>query len=345
MASDPGAPSRAEIADLDAVLERYGRRREGEASVVSAGTLNRNFRVATDRGPVFARRHRDGVVLDRVHREHEVIRWASERDVPAMAPLAASDGATVVEIEGGLWALFPWIEGRTLPRGEATPREVEALGEMHGRVRRALVDHPESSGAGSVAALREALHWDTAESLAALDAIEPRVRADPERTHLEEGLAVQRRLLEGGAARPLSDFESLPRQLLHGDFHEQQVLVDADGAVVAVVDWEMVRVAPRVWELIRSLSYSLVLETELVDDYLRGFRRHVSLTAEECRAGVELWWQTRLHSTWVWEAYFLEGNERVGELLADTDAHLRRFADEGWRAAIADRLVAGSGAG
>jgi thiamine kinase-like enzyme len=114
--------------------------------------------------------------------------------------------------------------------------------------------------------------------------------------------------------------------------------------VVAVVDWELARVALRVWELIRSLSFSLILETELVDDYLRGYARHVRLTAEECRAGVELWWQTRLHGTWVWEAYFLEGNERVGALLDETDAHLRRFADAGWRSAIAERLIAGIGA-
>jgi homoserine kinase type II len=345
MASDPGAPSRSEIAELDAMLGRYGRRREGEASLISAGTLNRNFRVATDRGPVFARRHRDGVDLDGVRREHEVIRWASERGVPAVGPLAASDGATVVEVEGALWALFPWVEGRVLGRGEATPREVEALGEMHGRVQRALVDHPESTGADPRAALQETLRWDTAESVASLARIEPLVRAAPEWSHLAEGLSVQRALLEDGAARSALDFEWLPCQLLHGDFHEHQVLVDSEGSVVAVVDWEMTRVAPRVWELIRSLSYSLVLETELVDDYLRGFRRHMTLTAAECRAGVELWWQTRLHSTWVWEAYFLEGNERVGELLADTEAHLRRLADEGWRAAIAGRLVAGSGGG
>jgi len=120
------------------------------------------------------------------------------------------------------------------------------------------------------------------------------------------------------------------------------VLLGAEDAVVAVVDWELTRAAARIWELVRALSFSQVLETDLLAHYLRGFRRHVTLSEEECREGIELWWQTRLHGTWVYATYFLEGNERVAPFLEETDRHLRRFADERWRRAIADRLILGS---
>ena len=192
--------------------------------------------------------------------------------------------------------------------------------------------------------LAEQLAWDTDASIEALRRVEEAARERLEDRAVLEAIEFHRRLLEGDVARPFSEIGELPCQLLHGDLHDEQVLLAEDDSVVGVVDWELTRVAARVWELIRSRSFSGVLETHLPDHYLRGFRGHVQLTEQECRGGIELWWQTRLHGTWVYEVYFLEGNDRVRPLLGETDRHLRRFADETWRTQIADRLVAASSA-
>ncbi|MBT5774482.1 MAG: hypothetical protein HOH95_08905, partial [Dehalococcoidia bacterium] len=74
--------------------------------------------------------------------------------------------------------------------------------------------------------------------------------------------------------------------------------------------------------------------------YLGGYRKQMALSEDECRAGIEFWWQNRLHGTWAYRAYFLEGNDRVTAFFPEMDRHLRAFADPRWREQIADRLVA-----
>lgn len=350
-------PPDPDLEALDRLLPHYGLRRSGAPQHIAAGTLNRNYRVPLavvdgiernlpsdnpDATTVFARRYRPDLAADEIQREHAITGWVADRGIPTVAPLTTAEGDTVVEIDGVRWSIFPWVTGRTPSRGAITASEAESIGDAHGRVQQALAAHPESAGA-TMTSHPARLAWDTATALEILARIETAAEAASAPRDLLEALAFRRRLLEGDQPRPFADFAELPCQLLHGDFHDDQVLLapsDTDDTVVGIVDWELTRVAARIWELVRALSYSQLLETDGLEAYLRGYRRHVTLSEQECRAGIDLWWQTRLHSAWVYEAYVLQGNDRVAPLLLETDAHLRRFADERWRTAIADRLVA-----
>ncbi len=329
----------SDLANLDLVLDAFKLPRTGDPSEVSGGTLNDNYHVTTADGPFFARRYRTGIEADRIRHEHSITRWVADRHAPAIAPLARPTGETVVEVEGRLWSLFPWVDGRAPVRGEIRPLEAEAIGEAHGHVQHLLADHPESEGA-SLKLLSERVAWDTSASLESLAAIEDRATEVGATQSLLDALAFQHQLLESEPSRSFEEFDWLPTQLLHGDFHDQQVLRGAGDTVGGVVDWELTQPASRVWELIRSLHFARLLETDLLERYLVGYRRHVKLTEDECRAGIEFWWQNTLHGTWVYRAYFLEGNERVTAFFPETDRHLRSFADPRQRTQVADRLVA-----
>lgn len=335
----------ADLPRIDPLLACANLRRTGEPARVAAGTLNRNYRVPTegqtDGDAVFARCYRADLDTARIEREHSIIAWVAARDIPAIAPLTLEGGATSVLVDGERWALFTWIAGRNPDRGAITATEAAAMGNVHGQIQHALASHPESRG--QTLADLDQLGWDTEISIDTLQRLEEVARDREESKQLLDALAFQRGRLTSGDARPFADFGWLPAQLLHGDFHDQQVLLDSRDRVVGVVDWELARVAARVWELIRALSYSQLLEGELVGEYVRSYGRHVAISEAELRAGLELWWQTRLHTTWVYEAYLLEGNRRVGAFLGETDAHLHRLADSSWRQEIADRLVRGAG--
>jgi Ser/Thr protein kinase RdoA (MazF antagonist) len=155
---------------------------------------------------------------------------------------------------------------------------------------------------------------------------------------MRAAIAKQRDLLDSLDALPPEAFATLPSQLLHGDFHDHQVLWDETG-VVAVVDWELWRSDPRVWELIRSLAFSQLLGEPGMDEYLSGYRRFVQLSEEECRLGMRLWWQSRVVGVWVWAAYFLQGNERVLKFIPDVIAELDHVADDAWKHGIEERFV------
>lgn len=345
------------LEDLDTALAAYNLRRTGTPTD-TGGSLNLNLRVPvepTTEGPstteattVFARRNRADLDLARIHREHAITAWVAERDIPAIAPLATAEGGTVIEANDDRWSLFPWIDGRAPIRGEITSSEATAIGEVHGRIMRALAEHPETSGQ-VLGDLGRRVRWDiptTLETIDRLDRAAADAAADSDRDPavvglIRDTLAFNRELLRSDAPRPFSELAWLPVRLLHGDFHDQQVLLNQSNQVVAVVDWEMTQPSARLWELIRGLSFAMLLETEHLEHYLEGFARQVTYPATEVRAALELWWQIRLHhGTWAFDAYLLQHNDRVAAFFPEENAHLHRLADPQWRTHIADRLVA-----
>jgi Ser/Thr protein kinase RdoA (MazF antagonist) len=310
---------------IDAVLGIYGLGPATSVSFVEGGTLNWNYRAVTGNGQYFVRKHRTELSEERIREEHNLLLWAYDRGIPVARPSSTTIGDSVARYQGRLWAVFPWIEGRTITRGEASPREAAALGEIHGLMHSVLAAHPSSAGA------RFDMQWDKHESEQTLAAIALAAERGHAEHSVQAAIALQRKLLSETEVQPPSAFDWLPAQLVHGDFHDQQVLFDGTGRVAAVVDWELFRPLPRIWELIRSLNFAGLFGNSLLEDYMSGYRHYVSLSEDECRAGLQLWWQSRVVGAWVWAAYFLQGNERVRPLFPATVQALNDISSPEWQ--------------
>ena len=323
----------ADFADvIPDVIGRFGCWPYGQPRPVTGGTLNWNFEVESDGGRLFVRRYRDDLEPARIRKEHALVRWLSERGIPAPVPQKTEQDETLISMAGGNWAVFPWVDGVVKARGSLTPGEAELLGAVHGATQSVLADHPESGMA------QLTMRWDKAESQGYLERIAGAAEQQGADPSMRAAIAKQRDLLDSLDVLPPEAFATLPSQLLHGDFHDHQVLWDETG-VVAVVDWELWRSDPRVWELIRSLAFSQLLGEPGMDEYLSGYRRFVQLSEEECRLGMRLWWQSRVVGVWVWAAYFLQGNERVLKFIPDVIAELDHVADDAWKHGIEERFV------
>jgi hypothetical protein len=109
------------------------------------------------------------------------------------------------------------------------------------------------------------------------------------------------------------------------------------------VDWEMVGVLPPVFEVLRALTFVECLESPRLDAYLRGYGRHARISPADWPTGVEMWWQSSLHDTWVFRARFIEGNRAVERFIPEKLPLLNRFADPDFRWALTERIVAASG--
>jgi homoserine kinase type II len=134
------------------------------------------------------------------------------------------------------------------------------------------------------------------------------------------------------------DIAALPLQLLHGDFHDQQVLFQGSQAS-ALLDWEIWRTDPRSWELVRSLSFSKMLDSPRLEDYVAGYRDHIRLGEDEVRQALRLWFQSRIVGVWAWWTCFVDGNDRVREFFPDLVREVDHIATPGWCESIADRFV------
>ena len=309
----------------------------GDPAPVPQSVMNANYRVETSVGVRFVRGHRAGLPRERLEREHRVMVWARERGVPVAPPLADAAGHTVNSLGGRLWSVFPWVPGRSLLRGTVTAREAGLLGAMNGRLHRVLADWPP----GDLHRNSE-LSWDTEKSIADLSRVDDLIRYYPAQT--EEQLRVQGwirdqlELLEGGAALPAAEFQGVPVQPCHGDPHERNLMVDAAGEPVAVVDWERFCLTPPAFEVLRTLTFALLLDEPLLTAFLAGYRTEHRLAAETVAPCVEFWWQSQLHNTGAYRDRFIKGNRAVEQFFPEGAAARRRYADAGYRAGLAGLL-------
>lgn len=338
LAEGPGRYSGAVVdqesfrVQIPAVLSRFGLGPATLIAPVAGGSLNWNYRVTTAEGPWFLRRYRDNLPTERIAGEHELIAWAAARGVPTPGPVSSLAHHTIDEQGEARWAVFPWVPGAVQPRGTLTAPQARALGETHGRVQATLARHPSSHGAP-----REK-RWDLEASRAHIRLLIAAANRRGEPEWVIDGLIRQAELMNEWEVMPAAYFAGLPCQLLHGDFHDQQVIWQGD-RIAAVIDWEIWHTDPRAWEVLRALAYSRLLDSPLLADYLAGYREHVALTERECRLGLRLWWQLRVLGLWAWSAYLLEGNDRVKEFLPSMVADLDLAADAAWRASLEERFV------
>jgi Ser/Thr protein kinase RdoA (MazF antagonist) len=148
--------------------------------------------------------------------------------IAAGAPAPTLDGRPVVEVEGGVLALLPYVRGG--PLSGATEGEHRRIGVTLGRVHRALD--------GVVIAAAERFHW-----------------IDPHATHLATRPHIQDRVGDALAAWDALPPTSLTWGLVHSDPAPEAFRYDGLRAVCGVIDWDFGLVAPRMYDVASAVMY------------------------------------------------------------------------------------------
>lgn len=327
--------------EIAKALESFGYRLIGSPEPIAESVLNENYRVETEAGSRFLRMVRSSRTVERLFPEQRMLDWVAARGIPIVRPELGGDGMPFVRPGADLIQVLPWVEGR---HGALSPGDAALLGETEARVHVALADFADADlprgGAG--------VSWDTDRSIQVLRRVDDVIRYYPsppaESLRVQEALRFQLELLESDVVRPVMDFAGLATQPCHGDYHSRNVLIGPAGAVAAVVDWEVARVIPPVFELLRALSYSHYLESPPLEAYLRGYGSVRRFSADECVLGVEMWWQSRIHGVWPYEMRFIRGDRRPARFFEDEDTILRRFCDRDYRSWLVSELQSHTGA-
>lgn len=314
-------------------LEAFGLTETAPPAAVEDSILNQNYRVETTIGVVFLRAHRLSRTLERLQREQSGAAWAGARGLATPRSLTAPGGDSIVALDGQFWSVSHWIEGSTYRRGAISPMAAHRLGVVHGRCVEVLKDYP-----GDSLPPNSELTWSTAETLTGLQQVAPHVH--------ERGTEQERRwhqhqleLVESGTPKPPAEFAWVPRQPSHGDFHERNVMFDVTSELAAVVDWERFCVQPPAFEVLRAVSFMLLLEETRLRAYLTGFREHIALDPESVGPCVDAWWQSSLHNTWAFRDYFLAGNEGSRQFLPEEEERSARFNDPEFRKWLTEMLT------
>ena len=112
-----------------------------------------------------------------------------------------------------------------------------------------------------------------------------------------EAFAALRQILYD--APPLDAFAWLPRQVIHGDFYPPNLLCDASGIPIAVLDWEFATIRPRIWDIARAIAFSFLgvhgdpADFAAAQRCIAAYRAILPLPDDELTAGIALYlWRT-----------------------------------------------------
>jgi homoserine kinase type II len=115
-------------------------------------------------------------------------------------------------------------------------------------------------------------------------------------------------LTNAGGARV--DFQNLDQQVIHGDYQQTNLFFD-NGRVSAIIDWDQAYVAPRAWEVVRTLHLVFEFDPGPCHIFLDAYRAEAPLTFVELEVAAAAYSHTRAHDLWPYEAVYLEDNDRA----------------------------------
>lgn len=277
------------------------------ATTPHTGTINGTLLLATATGEYALRayRHRE---REPVACEHAVIAHARAQGLPAVGPLPLPGGQTILERDGRFYALFPRAPGRQVRRHNLGEGEVAAMGAFLATLQRALRGFPTEQAA------RRSFAVDRVATLAGIARLEAVIRArrgdDPAAATALARLAGRRAWLARRPAGERHDLAALEHQLIHGDYQETNLFFAA-GRVSAIIDWDQTYLAPRAWEVARTLDLVCGFAPGPCRVFLESYRAELPLPAPDLDLAVTAYGLFRAHDLWLYEDYYLHDNERV----------------------------------
>jgi Ser/Thr protein kinase RdoA (MazF antagonist) len=212
-------------------------------------------RIRCERGELLLKRRAPGRDdPSRVAFSHRLLRYLETQEYPVAALLPTRDGSSSPRWAGRTYELFRFVEGgRPGETPQAAARSGAALGMLHG-----LLEGFEASTPPA------ARGYHAAPGLPPrLAGVPPAVLAadpDADSAELSELCAELGRAYSRAALRAdEAGYRGLPEAVLHGDWHPGN-LIEREGRIVAVLDFDSARLEPRCADLANALlQYSMPL--------------------------------------------------------------------------------------
>jgi homoserine kinase type II len=216
--------TRLDAAELAGIAEAFELGAVRGARAISAGTINSNFAVDTERGAWFVRVNEGKSEAD-VAWEAQLVGALAAGGVVTPPPLRARDGRPYAGLSGtAKWvSVFPWRAGHHLGPAQITPEVAGAFGAALAELHRVGLELPASWRRRSI--------YDHAHLVARYERFA--TSGDPE---LAPAIGVLREELAAAAAASAVR-ERASHGMIHGDLFRDNVLWDA-GRVVAILDFE-----------------------------------------------------------------------------------------------------------
>ncbi len=288
-------------AALTAVSETFRLGAVRACRYLADGRMNRNWRLDCDRGR-FALKELVDADPATARRNLGLLDHLAEAGVPVPRAVPTAEGDTLAEIDGHAYYATSWVTGEHLTGADMTSAQAEHMGEVIGRIHRALADtraglpearRPLAPVTGPTAARAEC------ERFLSLIA----AGTEPSAFDVAASRALHRRLelIERHAHRRPEDERPLgPYGWIHGDCQDWN-LIWTGRDIGAVIDWDRVRARPYGEEVVRAATWQFGLPDGRIDlgkvaALIAGYRTQMPIGgAALADAARRHWWKLLSH--------------------------------------------------
>ena len=269
------------------------------------------YRVKARDGPFLLTVHRIDRTVSDLERATEAAAFLAHRGLPTPTYRSTRDGTPAASIDGHLYTLRAWVPGDPMAREALSEEQMLVLGRGLGWCHRLMAELPQDEIVAWPSRVSGAM--EEIDSTQNIIASRPPAQAD---SQVLEVLASRRALLEE-APDLAGVFAPYPTQVIHGDYHVLNAIVDVDGKLSGVIDLDALPGYPA-WEVHYAIWWSLrawdisAFDMTLAQHFVAGYLEEARLTPEELLAGpVMLYWWLLMAS---WDA------RRYAEDPTDADA-------------------------
>ena len=215
-------------------------------------------------------------------RANKIFHHLARHGFPAPAPLLTKAGSTIATIKGEHYAVYPFVHGRAMVRGNA--RQVAEAGTALGSYHLIMADYPRRMSRSEEpfpSRFQDRLDLFT-ENVQALDGQPSALRIEASLDYFKDSLLdIELSLLR-------LSYEDLPQLTIHGDYRRQNILFEGD-RLAAVIDFHRSRFEARSLDLAIALADILPRTTNghalgLARSFINSYERVQSLSNDEQEA-------------------------------------------------------------
>lgn len=223
--------------DVEQVLAQYDIGRSADARLPGGGTANLNTVIETDRGRFFLRRRNlkyctdDQLVFD-----HDLMRHLAAKAVPGPLPLKTRDGRTWVRLQSETFELHRFVAGGPHDRGNL--EQIKSAARELALFHLAVLDFKTKASKA----------WPRYDSPFLIRAGLADLAKRGCSSHQDDLDYVRRQVALLEKELPDKRYASLPRYVIHGDYHPANMLFNGN-AVAGIFDLDWASRQPRLRDI------------------------------------------------------------------------------------------------
>lgn len=297
------------------------------------GVLNRNYVLTTDKGKYFIKSVRDQRKSD-IPYIAAVEELMHIRGVPAVCMRTSSDDKKYVEYDSHVYTVYDFLESDRTHKYLTS--DFHTMGKMLGNVHRA--------GSANIPNFLKEKVFKEKSREGILNNLTSYKQQIESKERLQE---IDRQFLEYidlkmDILSKLDTGTKLPNDtLVHGDYHTRNLLINNRREVIGICDWEKAEMAPRAYELARSVQlacfngeseeephiYEEDFAIKAARNFISGYSFVYPISTDEMLLGFEARFRRTVSTFWIEDAYYFRNDSRSNKFIAHEMRQIRDFSD------------------